>query len=184
MALDTLTVTSQLSVSFSCGDEQTGALFSELSVSGSVQTSYGVSSDLGNTTEGGGDQMYAAIIAIAASGTATTNLRSFTNPLGTASSVLARVKLLSVRLLNEDQDADNGTTCTGIEFTPAASNGWTGLIKAAGDAVILGNGDHLVFATGRDTGVVTSASLRDITWTNNDSSNAAAIEVIIAGAST
>lgn len=137
-----------------------------------------------NNAAGGGDEVLSQVYTIAASGTQSIDLQNFTNFTGEASSSFARVKYVKIRLLSVADDATNGTACTGVEVAPHATNGWTSLIKAAGDTIIIGNGDDFTFKTTRAAGLTVGASNKVIQITNLDSVVAAKVQVTIVGGST
>lgn len=142
-----------------------------------------LSKNAANNAVGGADQVYSALLSIAGSGNTTIDLQSFTNFAGETSCSFTRIKYLMIRLLSVEDDATNGSACSGITVEPDASNGWTGLLAAAGDKITLGNGDMIKFGTRRAAGVTVGASNKVLKITNTDGSVAAKVQVTIVGGS-
>jgi len=142
-----------------------------------------IKNTVANAAAGGGDQAMAQVLAIAPSGSATIDLTTFSNVANQAASVFARVKYLMIRLLSTGDDSQ-GTACVGIQVSPGATNGWTGVFLNATSTLVLGNGDVFKWETQKAAGVTVDATHKTITITNVDASLAAKVQVIAVGGST
>lgn len=136
-----------------------------------------------NAEVGGADQVYSALTTIAGGGNTTIDLQSFTNFAGETSCSFTRVKYLMIRLLSVEDDATNGSACTGITVEPDATNGWTSLIAAAGDKIKLTNGDCVKYMTKSAGGIAVGASNKVLKITNTDGSVSAKVQITVVGGS-
>lgn len=157
------------------------------SQSDNVQTSYEFGTGAANNAVGGADEVVSFIQAIAAGGTATINLQSITNILQQSGVALARLKGYKIRLLAASGkgaiDSVNGTACSSITVGGGA-NANTLEMNAAGTLTINSGGSHPHFDPSAAGFSVITSSNRNILITNNDGSNAAAVQVTLIGATT
>lgn len=120
------------------------------------------------TGSGQANAYWRDVVTIAASGTATIDLRSLTLKAfaGTGTLTLASVKAICIR---------NRSTTASLSVGASATNRWTGL--AAGAITLAGSG--CLYAT-NVAGWATSASDKVLAITNNGAASAD-VEVIVAG---
>jgi hypothetical protein len=138
-----------------------------------------------NTTSGGADELYAELLTIAPSGTATINLANFTDVINQTAVAFARVKKWRFQLLSVADDAVNGTACSSVSVGGAGSDPFLFNLLGTTPKVQIFNGGIWEYADESATGfVVTSGTNNNILITNNDASHAAAFVGIIVGGTT
>lgn len=142
-----------------------------------------IKNTLANNAAGGGDLAYYAVLTLAGSANTSVDLQNFTNIAGQAAASFARVKFIQIRLLSTEDDAA-GTLCSGITIEPHSTNGWTGVIAAAGDKVKLTNGDVFKMATKSAAGWTVGSSNKVLLITNTDGAVSAKVQVLVVGGST
>ena len=126
-----------------------------------------------STADGAWDLAARVELAPAASSTSTLDLRSVTDPEGTA------ITFAEVGLVVIECASTNGGL---VHVSPNVSNGWTGLLADASDILKLGAGSKAAFYV-PDNSAATGASNKDLDFANQDSGAAASITVTIFGRS-
>jgi hypothetical protein len=152
-----------------------------------VPGQFQLSAGIGNTSPNGANELYSAVIQIAASGTATINVQSFTDVLGQtgAASAMARLKTMKMWLLGTGQTSPDGsvsgTACSGITVGNAGSNPHPMFLTVAATTFTLNNASSISWDDGSANGVPASATVKNILITNLDASNAANVVLTIGG---
>ena len=159
----------------------TGAQYQPTSCTGSPQSR--INFVLGTNVANQINEIYSAILSIAASGTSTINVQSLADIWGNTGVSLVRIKGLLFQLLSTAQDPINGTVCSGVTIGQAGSNPFLMFLTGTTPGMVLGNGEAIGWATPLAAGNTSiSGSAKNILITNNDSVNAAAVQVSILGA--
>lgn len=152
-----------------------------------VQTSYDFGTASANNAVGGADEIVSFLQTIAAGGSATINLQNITNILQQSGVSLARLKGYKIRLLSSSGrgavDSVNGTTCSSITVGGGADASPLEM-NAAGTFTINRGGSHQVLDPTAAGLVLVTPTTKNILITNNDGSNAAAVQVTLIGATT
>jgi hypothetical protein len=161
-----------------------GASFRKPSYGFNSNPSFNLAHTIANAAAGGANSAIGKVFEAAASGTVDVDLQAFEDIAEQAAQSVVRLKVLVFQLLRAADDADNGNACTGCEVTPHATNGFTSLIKAAGDAIKLQSGQICVFATPSAGGWTVGATNKVLTITNTDATLPARVLVVAAGGST
>ncbi len=140
-------------------------------------TSYGVGSGLGQIQE-----VASNILAISASSSATLNLQSLTDVLGTAGVVLTKIKTWLFVLLSAAQDSTNGTIASACVIQGGTSNPNTLSMAGTTPTYTLNNGGVWYHADPGSAGVTVSAGAANVKVANSDGANAAAVFYEVGGA--
>lgn len=114
MAISTLTSTMQTIFRWNAQQNLTGSQYNPITNTGSLTTTYDMGTAAGNTTTGGGDEVFSFQVPVSAGSSATVDLNAMTNLLNTSSVSIARIKGYQVRVLSATQD-------TSISPAPNAS---------------------------------------------------------------
>jgi hypothetical protein len=143
----------------------------------------------GAKVDGGANQVYAAMIALGASASATISLSNFTDILNEAGQAFNLVKAIVVTVLSPRDDVNFGTIASGVSFGPAAAQPWQGFFGSTTDTVtVLGGsatveGGEFCWATTNAAGYpVVAGSSDQLAVTNLDGVNAAHVVVVVVGA--
>lgn len=128
-----------------------------------------------------------SILTIAASGSATLNLQSLTDVLGTAAVALTKLKKYLFWLLTAADDTVNGTACSSVTIQGGATNPHTlNLGGTTPTATLYGSsttvGDKMGWATNSANGITVSPTACNVKVANNDGTNAAAVLYDVGGA--
>lgn len=157
----------------------------QLIADGPKATSYRqtITHDSANNVAGGGDIIYSDVVSISAGGTATFDLRSFTDVVNRTTNMFARVKSFYACLLSTTQDTAVGTNCSGVVIGNAATNANKLWMGAQDETVALVNGGEIYVSCPNAAGWTTDSSHKDILFTNSDGSVAAKVYLEIVGGS-
>jgi hypothetical protein len=188
MALSSLTATFSSTFNYQGTKTETG-FANALQNNNSPTKKVSLGTANANSAAGGADEVYAAVLSIAASGNTTINLSSFTDVVNQGSIGFARIKYYRFHLLSTSDDATNGTACTSISIGNAASHpflfNWTlgGTLPTC--TFTLSNGEVWEWGSPNGTGLtVTSGSNDQIYIVNNDGTHAAGVLVVLCGGTT
>jgi hypothetical protein len=146
---------------------------------------YSLTSTPGPTAAYGINALYAKVSDIAASGTLTIDLNSFTDVAGQSGVAMARLKAFYILNLASTEDSTITWTPGGIAVGGAGTNPH-GLIfsDAASDKVTLMGGEAFEWWTPTGAGRTVSSTVKNVLITNSDSSNLARVAVLLAGSLT
>lgn len=185
MAISTLTTTFKAGVTWSASVNLTGTDYSPLTQAGNINKTYALGTASANSASGGGDEFISYIISLAASANTTVDLTNVTNIVQQSGVSFARIKGYMIRLLSTSDDSTNGTNCTSITVGAAASNMQNLELGGNTNTFTLGNGGcHQHFDPSAAGFSTVGASTKNIKFLNNDATNAAAIQLTVAGATT
>lgn len=125
-----------------CSNSQTGSVYTGSNTSLDIRKSQSFGTSLGNTTSGGGDEIFSFQQSIAAGAAATLNLSTMTNLLQQSSVSIARIKGWQIRLLS-------GTDDTTISPVPTSTSTVTvtNIGCATPNALDFGNGGSALTLT-------------------------------------
>lgn len=184
-ALSDLTFTFVPSRQWQASAARTGSDYASVTNQGSISTPVvTVSKSIANATAGGGDSLASFIQSVPAAGTATIDLQALTDVLERSSHSFARLKYVEFRLLSVEDDATNGTACSGVTIGDAGSNPNKLFFTAAADMTCdLGNSDFIIWGTKRAAGNTVGGSTKNVLITNNDGAVAAKVQVTLCGGS-
>lgn len=184
MALDSLVLNGQAGISWTAQKNVTGASANNNSSSVSeAKASLGTAA-AGNAANGL-NELYFAVLSIAASGNATQDFTSFTDILNATAVVGARIKFIQVGLLSTTQDAVNGTNAASITIDGTATNGFVsqgtnpGWLLNATSGFAIPNGGWVQFGCTNANGVVVDATHKVLKINNIDAGVAAAVKVVV-----
>lgn len=178
-AIDTLDVTFKTTMTWSAQNAITGTDYAPITNPGNVSVSERWLDTTSVTAAGGADQLVSYIVTIAGGGNTTLDVSALTNILG-ASATMARLKGWQFRLLSTEDDATNGTNCSGVTIGNAAANQQS-LNMATNNVFTLYNGDFQMYGGPRTAGFTVDASNRNIFINNDDANNSAAIQITLVG---
>lgn len=188
--ISSLTGAIKASSNWTAQQNQTGQDYNPTTNAGTINKSYTLGTANANNAAGGADEFISFLIgggSIAASGSATVDLTSLTNIVGTAAVSLARVKGYMIRLLSASDDATYGTACSSITVGNNASNANT-LEFGTGNPTFTFNvnngGCHVHFDTTAAGMVIVDSTHKIIKIVNNDGSNAAGVQITLFGGTT
>jgi|SRR5579885_2583139 hypothetical protein len=189
MALSSLTSAITIGASWTAQHNITGTTYSPTQNSSQISKKSSVGTSASNNAAGGGDELVSFIQSISNSSNTTIDLTNLTDILSTANTNLARIKGVIIQLLSTSDDSTNGTNCTSITVGAAASNAWTsqsanrGWLATNTSTFDIPNGGAVSFVTPTANGVLVDGTHKNLFIVNNDSSNAAAVQITLQGAS-
>jgi hypothetical protein len=138
-----------------------------------------------NNAPGGSDELYAAVLSIAASGSTTITITNLVDVVNQTGMAFARLKFWRFHLLSPSDNPAVGTICSSVTVGNAASHPFAFNMNSGADTFIINNGSFQEYGDPGATGFTVTASTNDqIKIVNNDSVNAAAVLVILCGGST
>lgn len=141
-----------------------------------------------NNAVGGGDSLYATLLSIGASGSATIDLQAFSDVLGQSAQSLARIKFFYAHLLSDTLDAEPfkslGTACSGVTIGNSGVNGHQLWLGADAETFTLAGGDAAFFGSPQAAGKTVDASNKDVLVTNDDGAVTAKVLVVFGGGTT
>jgi hypothetical protein len=141
-----------------------------------------LSSTPGPSAAYGIDALYAKVSTIAASGTLTIDLNSFTDVASQLTVAMVRLKAVFIMLLSSEEDSTISYTPAGIAVGAAGSNPHPlCFTDAASDKVTLYGGEPFSWWTPTAAGRTVSGTIKNVLITNNDATNAAKVAVLLAG---
>ncbi len=181
MSLSNLRMTFAGSVSGNVGSSSTSQSFpgvtADLNPSKSISYKTGTGASQGNDLLG----TIVTVSNVVNMNTVTIDLTNFTNVVGQTGS-FARIKSVYYQLLSVSDDSVNGTACSSVTIGAAISDPNPMFLSQGYYSFTLLNGDFVEWGTQSATGVLVQSNMKNITITNNDSSNPAAVVVCILGA--
>lgn len=182
MALNALTLNASAPVNWNAQNNVNGASPNQ-NASSSNEAICNLSSNAADNAPNGADDLYYAIQTIAASGSLSLDLTTFTNVLGVAASVAARVKYIKIGLLSAAQDSVNGTLCTFVKVDATVVNGLasqsgSGWLEAV-SILDIPNSGWVAFGIPNANGIAVDSTHKVIKITNGDSSHAAAVKIVL-----
>ncbi len=182
MGFDTVSAQANLTPNWTAAINGPTAAFGAVQTTTTLQSQYKYS--LGTNTAANINQIYSTVLSIAASGTATIDLRSVTNVLST-SFIFARSKYYYFGLLSTAQDSTVNTNCTQITVGNSGANGsplnMTAIANTTSSFAIK-NGERQDWATLSALGIAVASNTKDVLITNNDNTNTAKVLVTFYGA--
>lgn len=142
----------------------------------------------GTNTVGNADTVVCATVSIAATATGnyflSSGTPSFTDLLGQAGVIFARIKSLTIQLLSPSDDPITPGTLASSITIGAGTHPFVGNLAGTAPTITLNNGDVHSWATGNAAGyVVTNGSNDQLNVVNNDAGLAAKVRFIIVGSS-
>lgn len=180
MSIPTLNATVQIGTSYNASLTQQGSQYTANSAQGNPAGRQNFT--VGTTGSNKINEIYSVILKPAASGNSLLDLTSLADVFGLSLN-FARVKAIMFQLLSANQDASNGTACTQITIGAAGSHPWLMFLGGTTPTVILKNGEMIAWMTpSSDGSVITGGSNNMLLITNNDTVNAAAVQVTLLGA--
>jgi hypothetical protein len=179
MSIESVTATFSMGVSYQAQGASPGAQYQPTTAQGNPKKN--IAFKTGTTAAGQINEVGSKIFSIVASGTATVNLQALADVLG-QSADLVRVKGLMFQLLSATDDSDNGTACSGVTIGNAGTHPFLGFLGGTTPTITLGNGEALGWLSPSANGLAVSSTVCNILITNNDGSNAAAVQVTVLGA--
>lgn len=183
MAIDSLTGSFSLTISWTAQDTLTGADYNPITNAGNIRKSYNYGTANGNNTASGADQLVSYLISISGGGNTTVDLTSLTNILQQDAS-FGRLKGYGVRLLSTTDDSTNGTNCTSVTVGNAASNQQNLNLGTNCTMTVYNGGCQSYFgplAAGFST---VDSTHKDLLIVNDDSTNTAKVQLTLVGGST
>lgn len=190
MALDSLTGCSiAVSLNWTAAKNITGTDYAPINNASNVRKSCSLGTAAANAAAGGADELASFIQSIAASGSATIDLTSFTDILNIAASSFVRVKAILIRLMSVADDAAVGTACSGITIGNAASNQFisqsgTGWLSTATSVIDVPGGGFIAFGVANAAGVAVDGTHKSLKVLNLDGAVAAKVQISLIGGST
>lgn len=179
MAIASVSATFSMGINYQCQGNAEGAAYQPTTAQGNPKKN--IAFKTGTTTSGQIDELYSTILSIAASGTQTLNLQSLLDVIGQTTN-LVRIKGVLFQLLSTTDDSVNGTACSGVTVGNAGSDPNPMFLGGGTMTFVLSNGDALGWQTPSANGLTVSSTVKNVLITNNDSVNAAAVQVTILGA--
>lgn len=142
--------------------------------------------NVGNTSSGGSDELYAQVISLntgsTTGSTTTINLQNFTDACNQTGASFARLKYWRFHLLSTS-DASIGTNASSIKVGGALSNAFPFSFNSSGSTVSINNGSIWEQADASAPGYAVNSGNNQILITNNDNTQGAVVEVVIIGGS-
>jgi hypothetical protein len=179
VAIPNVSATFTMGVNYQCQGAAEGAAYQPLTASGNPKKN--IAFKTGTTASGQINELASLIQDVAASGTATVNLQSLLDVVGQTVD-LVRIKGLVFQLLSTADDATNGTACSSVTVGNAGTNPHPLFMNAGTDRFILNNGEAVGWLSPSANGVAVSPTVKNVLITNNDSGNAAAVQITVLGA--
>lgn len=143
---------------------------------------------IGGNVVKGVNEVASNVLTISASGSATLNLQSLTDMLGTTGVVLVRLKRYVFWLLSANDDATAGTACSAVVIGGGSNPCLLGMGGTTPTMTLNGNtsdsGDKWCYASTTATGITVGGSSMNVLCTNSDSSHTAALYYNVAGSTT
>ncbi len=181
MPLDSLTSSISAGLTIDARKNITGADYQPIQNNTTITKRVALGTAVANGVAGGADSLVSFIQSIAASGTATIDLRALTDILNQGAQVWARLKGLLIRLLSVADDATNGTAATQVVIGNAAMNANTLFLGAAAHTIVLKNGCFVAWGDPGAAGNTVSAAAKDVLITNSDAGVAAKVQFSAVG---
>lgn len=182
MALSSLTSAITILANWNASLTVTGS--SPITSSGSKTKSISTGTAAANAAAGGGDEIIAGYVSIAASGNTVLDLEAIVDVSG-ATVDLVRVKAAIFWLLSATDTAFDGVTVglatSSITIGGAASNQQKLFLTAAADTFDLLNGEMLCWISPSAAGKAVDATNSDIKILNNDGAVAARVNYLFVG---
>jgi hypothetical protein len=179
VAIPSVTATFSLGVSYQCQSNPTGSQYQPTTAQGNPKKN--IAFKTGTTVTGQVNEVASLIQSVDASGTATINLQSLLDVVG-QTTALVRVKGLLFQLLSPLDDSTNGTACSGVTIGNAGTHPFLGFLGGTNPTLTLGNGEALGWLSPSANGLAVTSTTENILITNNDSVNAAAVQITMLGA--
>jgi hypothetical protein len=179
VAIANVSATFSMGVSYQCQSNPTGAQYQPTTAQGNPKKNIGFKN--GTTASAQINELDSFIQDIIASGTATINLQSLVDVVG-QTTTLVRVKGLLFQLLSSTDDPTKGTNCSGVTIGNAGTHPFVGFLGGTSQTFTLGNGEALGWLSPSANGLAVTSTAENILITNNDGSNAAAVQITILGA--
>lgn len=179
MGISNVTASFSVGVSYQAQGNAPGSQYQPTTAQGNPKKN--IAFKTGTTAGGQIDELASQIFNVTASGTVTVNLQSLLDVLGATVS-LVRIKGLLFQLLSPADDAANGTACTGVTIGNAGSDPNQMFLGATTHTILLGNGEAVAWLSPSANGLAVSSGAKNILITNDDGTNAAAVQVTVLGA--
>jgi hypothetical protein len=153
-----------------------------LTSTNSVQKRINLGTSVANNVAGGSDEVYAAVLNISASASTTITITNLTDVCGQTGMAFARLKAWRIQLLGTGDVG--GTSASSVSVGNAASHPFAFNLSSGSTTVQIDNGSVWSYADQGATGFTVTASTNDqIKILNNDSVNAAAVQIVLVGGS-
>jgi hypothetical protein len=179
MSISSITATFAVGVSYQAQGATPGSQYQPTTARGNPKKS--VAFTTGTNAAAKVNEIGSKIFSVAASGTATIDLRSLLDVLG-QSVTLVRVKGLLFQLLSTTDDPANGTACSGVTVGNAGSNPNALFLGATSHTIVLGNGEAVAWLSPLAAGLTVDTTHRNVLLTNNDPGVTAAVQITVLGA--
>lgn len=184
MALDSLTLNGSAPVNWTASKNVTGAEANQNN-STATEARASIGTAAANNAANGANELYFALLSVAANSSTSIDLNSFTDILGATGIQAVRTKFIQVELLSAAQDSTNGTNATSITIDGTVSNALlsqsnSGWLANNTSSFVIPNGCWMQFGCPNAAGVAVDNTHKVIKITNNDGAVAAAVKVIAA----
>jgi hypothetical protein len=179
VAIESVSATFSMGVSYQAQGSAPGSQYQPTTAQGNPKKN--IAFKTGTTASGQINELASKIFPIAASGNTTVNLQALLDVLGQTAD-LVRVKGLLLQLLSTADDPSNGTACSGVTIGNAGTHPFLGFLGGTTPTITLGNGEALGWLSPSANGLAVSLTACNLLITNNDGSNAAAVQVTVLGA--
>jgi hypothetical protein len=180
MGISVLSGSQSDSIKWNAQDNLTGTDYSPLQNAGGINKQQTFNNNIANNATGGANQFVSYLFTIASSGNATVNCTTLTNILQTSNVALVRIKGYVIRLLSITDDTVNGTNCSQVTWGNASSN-QQNLVLATNATAFVYNGGISDYFDQRPAGFAVSNTACNIKFLNNDSGNAACVQLTLIG---
>ncbi len=193
MAIASLAAQMKAVFSWSAANNITGSDYGQISNNTTLTKTLNVGTALANAVAGGGDLLYSLVTSLAFGASASLDLTSLTDILGTAAN-FTRVKGIMIRPLSATDDTTIGTAATPLlidntvtnALSSQSSSGWFANAAegaANGSRFHIPTGGFLFFGVPSAAGVITDGTHKIIKLTNSDGALTMKIQVTLVGGS-
>jgi hypothetical protein len=187
--LDSLTATFTTQIGWTAQKNIVGSDYSPNSNASTIKKTLTVGTSIANASAGGGDELYSFVTSLAGAASASIDLTAFADILNQSAALLARAKVIIIRVLSVADDAVIGTAATGVLVDATVANALvsqsgSGWFKAVTSTFDIPNGGVLAFGTPAAAGVLVDGTHKVIKVTNNDGAVTLKCQITVVGGST